>query len=126
MRAVLFLFLLACCVGCSQLGGGGGLTVSGKITFPDGVGVTDGEITFSSRLFTAGGTITSGTYSISTRVPVGTYRVSVRIDETVPATDGAPPRRLIDPKYSDPATSGLTVEVREGGTFDITVTAPQQ
>jgi len=105
--------------------GGGGLTVAGKITFPDGAGVTDGEVTFTSRSFSARGTIMSGTYNMSTRVPVGTYKVSVRIDETVPGTDGAPPRRLIDPKYSNPETSGLTVEVKEGATFDITVTAPQ-
>lgn len=128
MRGIwlLCLLMLACNVGCGQWGGGGsGHTVGGSITFPDGTLVSDGEVTLTSRSFTASGSIMSGTYNIATRVPPGTYRVSVRLDDTVVQTVGAPPRRLIDPKYNDPETSGLVVEVRERTTFNITVTAPQ-
>jgi len=127
MRVVslLCLFLLACCVGCGQSGSRAGYSVGGSIAFPDGTPVNYGEVTLTSRSFTGSGSIMGGSYGISGRVPAGTYRVSVQLAETPDTAGSATQQRLIDPKFNNPETSGLTVEVRERTTFNITVTAPQ-
>ena len=86
----------------------------------------------SSGSVTAGGHIIGdGTYALSARVPAGTYKVSVRAmavtssDSTVDAADAPPAKLLVDPKFNNPETSELTVEVKGATTYNITVTAPQ-
>ena len=114
MRNILFfsLFSLACTLGC----GGEGFNVSGKVTFSDGKPLTQGQVTLTSGRFTGSGEIISeGTYTISARVPAGTYKVAVQASDTP----------LIDSKYSDPETSGLVCEVKGPTMFNIEVKLPE-
>ena len=127
--SLLFLFvLLAYCVGCGGSGTGTGFVVSGKVTYPDGVPLRTGEVTFVSGSFTGNAYILmDGTYSTSVRIPTGrTYKVSVQPGEYMDTNPYAPPvtTQLIHPKYHDPATSGLVVEVREATIFNIVVEVP--
>ena len=132
MRNILLLSLftlLACTLGC----GGDGYTVGGKVTFPDGTAVPRGQVTFYSATFTGGGAIAAdGLYTINTRVPAGTYQVTVRAsgespsDPTADITEARPaPPPLVDPKFGNPETSELVFEVKRAATFNIEVTPPQ-
>jgi hypothetical protein len=129
MRNILFfsLFSLICTLGC----GGEGYNVGGKVTFPDGSPVPHGQVTFISDNFSAGGSIIAeGSYSISIRVPAGTYKVGVRASGEPVAAPGADVANmkivpLVDPKYGNPETSGLVVEVKGPTTFNIGVERPQ-
>jgi len=131
MRFISFfaLFLVVCCLGC---GGGKGFSVSGKVTFSDGTPVPSGQVTFSSSNVTAGGGILpDGTYTVSTSVPAGTYKVTVMAlentmsDPNVSVEDAKPAKSLVDPKYNNPETSGLVCEVKGKTSFPITVEAPK-
>jgi len=55
--------------------------------------------------------------------PHGSYKVSVTAKAAIdPKNPYAPPTHLIDRKYADPATSGLTMQVSASsapGTYDI-------
>ncbi|MDR3109098.1 MAG: carboxypeptidase-like regulatory domain-containing protein [Planctomycetaceae bacterium] len=129
MRTVLFLclFCVAACVGC----GSKGFRVDGKVTLSDGKPVARGQITFTSDTFSAGGeTIADGTYTIH-NIPAGTYRVTVKAsgesqsDPKVDVADVKPAKPVVDKKYNDPATSGLTCEVKGSTSYDITVEPPK-
>jgi hypothetical protein len=70
-----------------------------------------------------------GAYELSTDgqpgVPPGWYRVTVWAMKEPNAA--RPPEWLAHPRYSDPKTSGLTVEVKEGappGTYDFDLVPP--
>jgi hypothetical protein len=111
--------------------GNKGFSVGGKVTFPDGTSPSSGEVMFTSGSFSAaGGIISDGTYNIKTKVPAGTYKVTVKAAEDSPADakidtgDAKPAKLLVDLKYSDPATSGLVCEVKGLTTFDIPVEKP--
>ena len=131
MRNILFfsLITLACCtLGC----GSGGYTVSGKVSFPDGTPVPQGQVTFNSASFTGGGSIISdGTYNTNVRIPAGSYTVTVRAlgdspsDVELSTGNTQPVKPLVDPKYGKPETSGLVCEVKGPTLFHIEVTAPQ-
>jgi hypothetical protein len=58
--------------------------------------------------------------------PPGWYKVSISAQAPInPNNPYAPPKHLIQPKYSDPSTSGLAVEVVENpasGRYDFEVT----
>ena len=106
-------------IGCSDM-----QPLSGTVTFSDdGSPVTAGAIFFETPTFSAQGTIRSdGTYVVGSMakadgIPKGTYSVTVRGAEEITTTersDGTTTERrraLIDPKYQNSETSGLTFTV---------------
>lgn len=120
------LVVVFCLSGCDKHGF---VQSGGKITFEDGSPVTKGSIAFSTANFQADGTIQSdGTYILSSLkkgdgLPPGHYKVTVNSFET---NDKEQMVYLVDPKFSDPAQSGLSAEVTKGGKnqFDFKVTKP--
>jgi len=125
MRHILLfcLFVTVCCLGCRQEG----FNVGGKVTYPDGKPVTRGKVTMTSGKFTANGDIIAdGTYSISARVPTGTYKVSVQAFEYTQSGMAAntTEKSFLDPKYDSPETSNITCEVKGPTSFNITVEKP--
>jgi hypothetical protein len=58
--------------------------------------------------------------------PLGWYKVTVTAQEPIdPSNPYAPPKHLISPKFSDPTTSGLAIEVLErpaAGAYDLVLT----
>jgi hypothetical protein len=109
-------------------GGGDGATrgnVQGKVTLKGGSLPAGCTVAFSGG--TGGGSATidaSGAFTVSGGIPVGSYRVSV----APPATSQSPEEAMkaamagkagdasggIPAKYLDPATSGLTFDVKAG------------
>ncbi len=104
---------------------GGAPLTSGSVTFqPDAakgnktqhipVGTLDGEGNYKLMSATAEG------------APLGWYKVTVTAQAPIdPSNPYAPPKHLIDPKFSDPSTSGFAVEVVENpvpGAYDFQVT----
>jgi hypothetical protein len=122
--------------GCS--GGGEKLTpVSGKVTV-NGAPLTTGSVTFhpdsakgNTSLHIPVGTLDAqGAYQLMTATKQGAaagwYKVTVTAQEPIdPKNPYAPPKHLIHPKYSDPSTSGLAVEVIDRaapGAYDLMLT----
>ena len=111
-------------------GGGGFVPAGGKITFDDGSPVTMGGIVFATGTFMAEGQIQpDGRYTLSSLkpgdgLPPGTYTVTIS-SEGRDANEQ--PIYYVDPKFANPATSQLSVEVVKGGKnqFDFTVTKPK-
>ncbi len=116
--------------GCG--GGGDLLSVSGSITC-DGAPLTEGSVRFvpdtgkgNTAKLEPAGTISGGKYSVLTDgksgAPPGWYKVSVASgvipDSTKPNVSTAP----FAAKFSNPDTSGLSVEVKSGGNYDLKVT----
>jgi hypothetical protein len=122
------LLVLVLFIGCSK-----GNSVTGKVTLSDGNPLTRGEVFFSTSTFVAAGMIQpDGTYSIRANnmkegIPPGKYSVTVKAYEDVQNNpDGMmenlkPATSILDTKYTSPATSGLTCEVKGSMTFDISV-----
>ncbi|MCL2004743.1 MAG: carboxypeptidase-like regulatory domain-containing protein [Planctomycetaceae bacterium] len=127
------LFALLIAAGCS-----GKVPLTGTVTFSDdGSPLPQGVIYFQSDTLVAqGGIQPDGTFRVGTDkttdgLPPGTYRVYIggaELSEFVPHTVGIHQTLrqnitpLIDTKYNDPATSGLSVEVdNRTRTFDIQV-----
>jgi len=129
------LFMALC--GCGA-GGGEKLTpVAGKVTV-NGAPLTTGGVTFQPD--SAKGNLTQhipvgtlnaeGRYELMSATkkgaPVGWYRVAVSAQEAIdPKNPYAPPKHLVNPKYSDVGTSGLAVEVvanATAGAYDFDVT----
>ena len=122
------------------LGCGGDVSVSGRVTFPDGTPLTVGAVVFETSDFYATGPIDSnGYYTMATNsgpgIPRGTYQVTIQDTHNPrevynPNNPDLPPRliwpteRLIDPKFGNLGTSGLVCEVKGRTKFDITVTKP--
>ncbi len=122
--AALSLSVLLFAVGCS-----GKVPLGGKVTFSDdGSPVTKGAVCFmSDTVLAQGGIKPDGTFQLGTDkatdgLPLGIYKVSIVGTEEVsyveiPAVGTSPPGRreihkdLIDKKFSDPETSGLTFTV---------------
>jgi hypothetical protein len=104
--------------------------LGGKVTYTDGTPLTVGEVFFETDTYMARGTLKKdGTYvvgSLSEKdgLPKGTYRVYISgADQMVPGSDGMQmPKSLIDKKYRQSTTSGLTVNVPSpNGKYDIKV-----
>jgi len=101
------------------------------VTFQDGAPVPRGQVTFISNTFSAGGTIAAdGSYSVTVKVPAGTYGVTVVASGDSPSSlvhveNVKPIKPLVDKKFNSPDTSGLVCEVKGKTTFPITVTPPK-
>ena len=118
---------LVVCVGC----GGSSGTVSGKVTVKGGDPLTQGMVTFDSGAESYSAEIDgSGNLKfIGDGLPPGSYKVAVIGTEAYP--EGYDPETadyteevemvpVIDSKYEDSSTSGLTIEVKAGGnTIDL-------
>jgi len=121
-----------CFVGCGK-----GISVNGKVTFPDGSPLTVGEVVFQTETVMASGRIQpDGTYRLvgakeGDGIPPNHYGVritgacksSIAPPGTLPE-DVPPPIPLIDEKFEKTETSELTCDVKGAQTFNITVTAP--
>ena len=91
---------------------------SGKVVYSDtGEPVPLGEIQFTTPTFSAratiekDGTFKTGSYKAADGLPPGTYSVAI-VSLTIDAEDSlAPPTYLVDPKYGNPKTSGLSVTI---------------
>ena len=137
MKHILFTIIVAgfvCVLGCGQ-----GVTVQGKVSFPDGTPLTVGEVVFQTETLMASGRIQpDGTYTLvgakeGDGIPPGRYGVRIvnayDSSNTPPGAspmDALPPIPLIDEKFEKTETSGLTCEVKGAQTFDITVTPPEE
>ena len=138
-----FFLLLLFAIGC-----GGNVTVTGKVTFPDGSPLDHGEVIFETETSVSRGPINSdGTYSMFTGenmgVPKGTYKVSIggfkpTVIAPPPALDadgrpmmGGPPQVSVIPPVFPVArallngeTSGIVAEIKGRTVFDIAVRRP--
>ncbi|MDR1383132.1 MAG: hypothetical protein LBJ67_04685 [Planctomycetaceae bacterium] len=125
IKSLLFIFLtLLLCAGCSN-----NVPISGQVTYSDdGNPLTTGTVCFQTESFVARGNLQSdGTYHMSSvtekdGLPSGLYQISViNAVEGLGEDDGIR-IPLIDPKYNDSATSGITFEVtRSNKRFNFTV-----
>jgi len=138
MKKYLLILLLFAC-GC----GDGSVKVKGTVKFDDGTPLTAGFVKFIGDTTEASGAVQSnGTYTLGALQP-GHYKVVVigawiRNEAASPAVSPsptsppfaaqAPPEPtityLIDHKFEQPSTSGLTCEVKGAMTYDIAVTKP--
>jgi hypothetical protein len=120
---ILYVFVLPLIFGC------GHPKVTGTVKFDDGTPLTSGGVTFINLPYQASGAVKpNGSYEIYELKPgdgvrPGTYQVTVSA-ATGGGSDGSPFVRLVDPKFENPSTSGLTCEVKGNTMFNITVTKP--
>jgi hypothetical protein len=120
---ILFVFVFPFIFGC------GHPKVTGTVKFDDGTPLTSGGVAFINLPYQAVGTIKpNGSYEMYELKPgdgvrPGTYQVTV-LATTGGGSDGTPLVHLIDPKFENPFTSGLTCEVKGNTVFDITVIKP--
>jgi hypothetical protein len=133
-RAIRLGLLLTLVCGCSK----GLHPVRGKVHFPDGTPLDQGKVVLSSVGGTHGassdplgkdGTFTLGSFKPDDGVPPGVYTVAI-VGAVQPGASEAemlgPPKYLIHERFTDPAKSGLTFEVKADGDnfLDITVEKP--
>jgi hypothetical protein len=133
LRSLAVLTVLVGVTGC----GGGRCAVSGRVHYPDGSPLTEGNV-----IGQMGGGLTSvtvqgrvkpdGSFSWGTdregdgAVP-GKYRVAVMPRALGDAERSQGKKSAVDPRFSSPQTSGIEFEVKEGrNRLDITVTRPQE
>lgn len=129
MRQTLLICLICLVVSLVGCGGRGLLPTGGKVTFEDGSPLTKGTILFSTGSYQAEGEIKpDGTYVLTSLkpgdgLPEGKYQVLISSSET---DANEKTIQHVDPKFADPATSGLTAEVTKGGKnqFDFKVAKP--
>jgi hypothetical protein len=124
------------CAALSGCGTGGEkLTpVAGKVTV-NGAPLATGGVTFHPNAqkgnntphIPVGTLDDQGNYQLMSTTkegaPLGWYKVTVSAQEPIdPKNPYAPPKHMIDPKFSDPSTSGLEVEVvasPSAGAYDL-------
>lgn len=102
--------------------------LDGRVTYPDGSPLEAGVVCFEENGFLARGKIkedgryTVGSESSANGIPLGIYKVYINSAEKLPEGRLGPLEPLIDKKYANIATSGLTFTA-DGKTrkFDITV-----
>jgi hypothetical protein len=117
--------------------GSGRSAVTGRVTYPDGSPLTEGNVI--GQMGEGVGSVTvqgrvkpDGSFSWGTdregdgAVP-GKYRVAVIPRGLGDAERAQGKQPAVDPKFSNLQTSGIELEVKEGrNKLDITVTRPQQ
>lgn len=127
---ITLLFCLLFSFGCS-----GKVPLSGTVTFSDdGSPVPCGAVFLETETFQAMGSIKNdGTYVVGSTglddgIPKGTYKVSIRGAESTTMVKGPGGtqverrKALIDPKYQNPDSSGLSLTVDgKSKTFDLKV-----
>jgi hypothetical protein len=120
--------------------GSGFCSLRGKVTFSDdgtplpcGTVVFDNESTRSKGKVNSDGTYIVGTLSGTDGIPAGTYNVSVtgtyKPVENIGSNnmDVSQSESLIDAKYANASTSGLTITVdSKTKVFDISVDRPKK
>jgi len=85
--------------------------VSGTIMFSDGTPLPTGVLVLESPTFVAQADVQpDGTYTFVGNIPDGSYRVFIRGAES-----------LIDPRYQNADTTGLSIDIRGRTTFDATL-----
>jgi hypothetical protein len=115
--------------GCSDR-----LTVTGSVKFADGTPLDEGmvicekkegkEIVQARGQLSKDGRFRLGTFAPGDGVSPGHYRVLV-VPRGLTQAEMSAQGPIIDPKYSNYATSGITFEVKSGAnSLDITVTKP--
>ncbi len=128
------------CVSICGCAGGGTeklAPVAGKVTV-NGAPLTSGGVTFRpdaergnlTQHIPVGTIDADGRYDLMSATkkgaPLGWYRVAVSAQEPIdPKNPYAPPKHLVNPRFSDPATSGLAVEVTAHaapGAYDLEAT----
>ncbi|MDR2171484.1 MAG: carboxypeptidase-like regulatory domain-containing protein [Planctomycetaceae bacterium] len=129
---VLFLILIVV-VGCSK-----NLPISGTVTFSDdGSPLSAGAVIFDDGVKQAraaikpDGSFVMGFEKENNGVPAGSYNVTISgAVKLLPNPDDVyppPSENLIDEKYANPATSGLTINVDgSNNKFDIKVDRPKK
>ena len=134
-RKILFPFVLVLAAAVFAGCGGGGVQLTGTVTFYDGEPLEFGTVCFVAGNSMSRGDIgPGGKYRVSTNnpsdgIPPGTYTVyliNTERTEEVPIGGDGDFRdvtiRTVAPKYTSPTTSGLTVTVdRSTRTFDFQV-----
>ncbi|MDR1486253.1 MAG: hypothetical protein LBT09_15730 [Planctomycetaceae bacterium] len=142
MLPILIVQILVC-IGCSD-----NVSLKGRVTFSDdGSPVSSGTVCFVTDTFQARGNLDSGGYysvgttGTSNGLPLGTYKVFIadakkqtgtkkvireEIDKDSGETksievDDPVLEELVDPKFNNAETSGLTVEVKSSTKFNFTV-----
>jgi hypothetical protein len=124
-----YCILFVCLFVCPFIVGCGNPKVTGTVKFDDGTPLTSGGVTFINSPYQASGAIKpNGSYEMfelksGDGVRPGTYQVTVSAT-TGGGSDGIPLVHLVDPKFENPSTSGLTCEVNGNTVFDIIVTKP--
>jgi hypothetical protein len=131
LTALATLAVLVGAAGC----GNGRYTVNGRVTYPDGSPLTEGNVIGQMgegvASVTVQGTVRSdGTFSWGTEregdgARPGRYRVAVVPRGLGDAELGQGMRPAVDSKYANPKTSGIEFEVKPGrNELNITVTRP--
>jgi hypothetical protein len=126
------LALLAGAAGC----GSDRYPVTGRVTYEDGSPVTEGNVIGHSgegqtSVTVQGNVQSDGTFEWGTDKPgdgarPGKYRVAVIPRGVGDAEAAAGMLPAVDPKFGDPATSGIEFEVKAGrNELNITVTKPK-
>ncbi|MDR2345604.1 MAG: hypothetical protein LBE18_06025 [Planctomycetaceae bacterium] len=118
------LLIFCICTSCSK-----NIQLSGQVTYSDdGSPLTTGIVCFETNTYMARGNLKpDGTYTITSvtqndGLPPGQYRVSVLNAIEGFGEDNATNIPLIDPKYGDSNTSGITFQVTPSSNrFDFTV-----
>lgn len=116
--------------GCS-----GGNEVTGKVAFPDGSPLTQGEVIFQNDQFQYNGRIQQdGTYKMvgnkdAKGIPSGKYTVylsgTTKSDsKALDPVNAAPPKPLVADEFTARSRSPLTCDVSGSTVFDIQVKAP--
>ena len=119
------LLLLVVALSVSVIGCSGHVGLTGNVVYSDGEPVTMGEVQFYTPTFVAravirrDGTFVTGSYKDADGLPPGTYNIAVVSFDEAGNT-------LIDPKFADVRTSGLSITVDQTTrNFEIVVDRPQ-
>src|SRR3954469_25678748 len=113
------IMIAAACAGCGSKSSVG--TVHGKVLLDDKPLATGAVVTLPSSGRGAHGTISGGEFELGTvgnrdGAAVGTHKVAIiaREPSQGAGAEATPGKLLVPQRYTDPETSGLTIEVKAG------------
>jgi hypothetical protein len=122
------LFFVLFLTGCSKY-----VSVSGKVTYPDGIPVTIGQVAFDNGEFVGRAYVNSdGIYQMGRikdgdGIPSGTYKVymyDANIYENSPNGGSSIVKPQVSSKYTSGETTDLTCEVKGKTVFNFKVERP--